>query len=735
MKKSNILKRLFATFSTFLVLIGSIQSQTVSKDYEDGKLFVKIKSNYLTSLSFINNNGANNNLPISTLPFLQSVDKKYKVKELTQPFIIAKDAPELQRIYQLTIADIWRIDAVVKYLNKQEGVEYAEKVPLRYSQLTPNDPSYLLNQQWYLNKIGATSAWDKIGTYTVVVAIVDGGVQITHPDLAANIWVNPSETIGNGLDDDGNGRIDDINGWDIANNDNSVSPDLNSQDHGTHVAGLVAAVTNNASGIASIGGLTTKLMILKHSTAATGTSLINYIDGVFYAINNGAKVVNMSLGSGSSSQAEQAIFDYGYSKGVIFVAAMGNESAFGHGFPAAYNNVIGVCATDINDVKATFSNYSPKADISAPGSNIYSTITSSNYGTQVGTSMATPIVAGTISAILSKNPGLTPNDVETLIKSTSVNIYTLAANATYSNYLGAGRLDANAALTAAANSLTWTVAPLFSANNTTISAGGSVSFSNLTKNVFSPTTYTWSFQGGLPATSTSTNPPAIVYNTPGTYSVALRASNSNGAVTYSVVSYITVNTAPICSIINYPVNGPGASVKTATWIPNAYFLNGPDFFGFPTGTSNVGSKEIAMYFDVSAQASTLLQGVGIQFAIVNKTNPSALVSVKIYSATSISTAPGTVLGSVTLTKNELYKKFKSGSLPVISFVDNPINIPNKKFFVSINISNLSFITAPAVRDSLCITSNQVGGTNPSDVWEFNNSSIWRQFGTSGTWPY
>ncbi|MFO0479544.1 MAG: S8 family serine peptidase, partial [Bacteroidota bacterium] len=280
MKKSNKLKRLFATFSTLLLLIASIQSQTVSKDYEDGKIYLKVKSTYNGSLSYINN-GANNTLPASTLPFLQSVDKKYKVKELTQPFTSSKDSPELQRIYQLTIADIWHIDAVVKYLNKQEGVEYAEKVPLRYSFLTPND--YNPANQWYLNKIGATSAWDKIGTYTVVVAIVDGGTQINHPDLAANIWVNPGEIAGDNIDNDGNGRIDDINGWDIANNDNGVNPDTNPQDHGTHVAGLVAAVTNNAAtGIASIGGFKTKLMILKHSTASSGNQLVNYIQGVQY---------------------------------------------------------------------------------------------------------------------------------------------------------------------------------------------------------------------------------------------------------------------------------------------------------------------------------------------------------------------------------------------------------------------------------------------------------------------
>ncbi|MFO0479543.1 MAG: S8 family serine peptidase [Bacteroidota bacterium] len=719
MKKSNILKRLFATFSTFLVLIGSIQSQTVSKDYEDGKLFVKIKSNYLTSLSFINNNGANNNLPISTLPFLQSVDKKYKVKELTQPFIIAKDAPELQRIYQLTIADIWRIDAVVKYLNKQEGVEYAEKVPLRYSQLTPNDPSYLSNQ-WFLNKIGASSAWDKVGTNSVVVAVVDDGVQITHPDLAANIWVNPGEIAGDGIDNDNNGYIDDINGWDVANNDNGVSPDDATQDHGTHVAGLVAAVTNNTIGIASIGGLRTKLMILKHSKVGS-TSLSNTPLGVLYAINNGAKVVNMSYGKGAASQAEQDLFSYGYAKGVIFVASAGNENATDplYSAPAFYNYVISVAATDVDDKKASFSNYNLKVDISAPGTNIYSTIPFGGYESSQGTSMASPIVAGTIAAMLSANPQLTPDDIETMIKTTSVNHYTVAGNGAFAGKLGAGRIDANQAMIAAVNSLTWAPVPLFSANNTTISAGGSVSFSNLTKNVFSPTTYTWSFQGGLPATSTSTNPPAIVYNTPGTYSVALRANNVNGTGTYSVVNYITVNPAPLCTVFNNPLP-PGWSIGTYTLTT-----------GYPFGTNGASfSKEFANYFDATAQSGTLLQGVYIALGALNNANPTKVIPVKIYSVTPTG-APGAQLGVTNVTINQLYTQYTVNPNVFVSFAKNPINIPSRKFFVSLDLatSNVSWTVTP--RDVLGIGSNADGQTTPSAEWEKLSNGNWQQGGAYG----
>ncbi|MFO0478492.1 MAG: S8 family serine peptidase, partial [Bacteroidota bacterium] len=454
------------------------------------------------------------------------------------------------------------------------------------------------------------------------------------------------------------------------------------------------------------------------------------IQGVQYAIDNGAKVVNMSLGGNISSITEQTVIDAGYNKGVIFVAAAGNDNAATIKYPASYNHVISVAATDASDKRSTFSEYNTSVDISAPGTNIYSTITSSGYGPKDGTSMASPIVAGTLAAMLSVNPALKPDNIEALIKSTSVNHYTVAGNATFTNQLGAGRIDANAALVAAVNSLTVPVVPLFTANNTTISAGGSVNFTNLTTNTVLPTTYNWTFQGGIPATSTSTTPPSVSYNTPGNYSVALTATNANGAVTYSVVNYITVITPPLCSTINFPIN---ASPTTASWTPTILFADVNESRGYVAGANNVAfSREIAMYFDVSSQPSTLLQGVRINMARINSTNPTKQIAIKIYSATPTGT-PGSLLGFVNVSKNQLFKDFTAGQTSFISFVDNPINIPNKKFFVSIDLftSNVSWTVTP--RDTFGIGSNQPGQTNPSATWEFNSGGIWRQFNTPGTW--
>ena len=178
-----------------------------------------------------------------------------------------------------------------------KGMEYAEKVPLDRLCLTPNDPSY--SSQWGLANINAPAAWNYFSAGSnIVVAVVDDAVERGHSDLSPNLWVNSGEIPGNGIDDDNNGYIDDINGYDVGSNDNNPNPPSNAYDHGTHVAGIVSARSNNGVGVASIG-FSCKLMCVK-ATNSVG-SVTNGYDGIVYAAASGAHIINMSWGGPSAS--------------------------------------------------------------------------------------------------------------------------------------------------------------------------------------------------------------------------------------------------------------------------------------------------------------------------------------------------------------------------------------------------------------------------------------------------
>ncbi|MFC1815865.1 S8 family peptidase, partial [Thermodesulfobacteriota bacterium] len=268
-------------------------------------------------------------------------------------------------------------------------VEYAEPNYYRYATATPNDTSF--DQLWGLHNTGqdvgqgdqvksgtddadidAPEAWDiTTGSSDVVVAVIDSGVDYNHPDLAANIWTNTGEIAGNGIDDDGNGYVDDVSGWDFFNDDNDP---VDSNEHGTHVAGIIAAVGNNSTGVAGVSW-TAKIMPLRVIGALGYVSDI--ISAIQYATEKGAHVINLSLGGPNSSIAEKAAID---ASSAVVVCAAGNDgtdndtSPF---YPASYDspNIIAVAATDQDDALASFSNFGvTSVDVAAPGKNIYSTI-------------------------------------------------------------------------------------------------------------------------------------------------------------------------------------------------------------------------------------------------------------------------------------------------------------------------------------------------------------------------
>ena len=292
-------------------------------------------------------------------------------------------------------------------------------------------------EQYALERIEAAAAWQiESGKKSVVVAVVDTGTQMNHPDLAAQMWTNARETA-NGVDDDGNGFIDDVRGWNFVSNNNN--PDDDNQ-HGTHCAGIIAATRGNGQGIAGTANVT--IMPLKVLNAEGSGATSDIIRAVQYAADNGASIISMSLGGSGYEEAFADVCRDVTARNVLIVAASGNESANQISYPAGYDGVVAVGATDINDQIANFSNTGEGLTISAPGVEILSTLPGSQYGNLSGTSMATPYVAGVAALVRSANPNLTAAQVRERLMTTADDF----GNPGYDTVFGAGRVNARKAL-------------------------------------------------------------------------------------------------------------------------------------------------------------------------------------------------------------------------------------------------------------------------------------------------
>jgi len=334
-----------------------------------------------------------------------------------------------------------------------ESIDYVEPdypITVEQSALT-DDPS--VAKQWALSKMDAGDAWKySTGNREIVVGVIDSGMEITHPDLAANIWTNPGEVV-NGLDDDGNGYVDDIHGWDFANNDNNPAPDsVSGSRHATHVAGIIGATANNHLGIAGIAP-NVRIMPLRFITDTNGGATSNAIKALNYAIEKKVDIVNMSFGSTSYSQAFNDALTRAQAAGILVVVAAGNNQLNldqHEWYPTKYPqaNIITVAATNSADVMWVYgnegSNYSTNfVDVAAPGVNILSTVNGDTYGLMTGTSMAAPMVSGLAVLLKGMDPSL---GYQQLISALKKGVDPLVALKT--RVASAGRVNALAALQA-----------------------------------------------------------------------------------------------------------------------------------------------------------------------------------------------------------------------------------------------------------------------------------------------
>ncbi len=357
----------------------------------------------------------------------------------------------------------------------------------------------------------------------MVVAVVDTGVDLDHAELMSQIWVNPGEIPGNGIDDDHNGFVDDVRGWDFVGNDNN--PD-DANGHGTHVAGTIAAAANGvgSTGVAP-GATIMPVRVLDSNGSGTAAAVAN---GIRYAAQNGADIINLSLG-GSLSTVIQSAISFAQSLDVLVVVAAGNEYASVPSYPARFSssmtNVISVGAHNSSNVLASFSNdvgTSGAVQVDAPGVNVYSTYFNGQYATLSGTSMATPHVSGLAALALSANHALSASQLRTLI----VN----GADRTISGSDSRGGI--NAALTVA----------LAAAGQTSTSATAAT----LTQGVLSSQTIGIRRLGIL-AVASGSHAPAMVGNGSSIEAAPLPASNrSASASTYAAEMATTVDRADAC---------------------------------------------------------------------------------------------------------------------------------------------------------------------------------------------
>ena len=357
-------------------------------------------------------------------------------------------------VHRFRIPSGKNVRTVCHVLERNGIVYFAEPDYIRSARLIPNDP--LFANQWDLNQIGMQAVWEiELGSPSVVTAIIDTGIDLDHPDLTSQLWINSDELAGNNVDDDNNGYVDDVVGYDFAGDGplppparEDPIPDDSIVGHGTHVSGTVAGKQNNNQGITGIAP-GTKVMAVRALGGALGTAYTSdLLDGIAYAVDNGAHVINMSLGGTGKSLSEYLAVRDAWENNVFIAAAAGNSGNTGNPieYPAAFVFSMSVAANDINENIASFSSHNSFVEIAAPGVQIMSTVPDGLYE-QIGwsgTSMATPHIAGVAALLYSRFPGIANWEVRAMLQNSAVDRGAVG----WDEFFGFGRLSASDACNA-----------------------------------------------------------------------------------------------------------------------------------------------------------------------------------------------------------------------------------------------------------------------------------------------
>jgi thermitase len=469
---------------------------TNSTNYKKNELFVKFK--YSSETSYKKNS--------------QMVNRQIGVT-------VIKEYSEVKGLQLVRIpANMSLKDAIAKY-KKNSNVIYAEPNYAYAENSIPDDTYY--DYQWGLSQVNASEAWNiTTGSHKVIIAVIDSGIDLNHPDLKANIWINKGEIPGNRIDDDHNGYIDDVYGWNFISDDNNISDD---DGHGTHVAGIIAAAGNNSKGVTGVMWSAT-IMSLKFLDNEGNGYVDDAVSAVRYATKMGASIISCSWGGSEYSQALKDVID---ASSALVVCAAGNRGSGANDdispvYPACFTskNIISVAATDASDVLASFSDYGLNSvDVAAPGTHICSTLPGSQYGYMQGTSMAVPYVTGLAGLIKSIRPDLSALQIKYTILNNVDYISSLAGK-----ILTGGRINTLKALT---NIITDSIAPAVSVN---LKGGSYYSPLNLTLTSSEPATIYYTLNGSNPTRNSLVYTGPIILKTSQT--LKFMAIDRSGTLSY-----------------------------------------------------------------------------------------------------------------------------------------------------------------------------------------------------------
>jgi len=491
-----------------------------SPDYVEGEIVVKFKSD---------------------------TDNQTRVRTNIQLGATELSTSRYSRVTRLSVPAGRTVEEMVELYSDDPNVEYAEPNYIAHAFMTPNDTYY--SYQWHMPMINTEAAWDVTTGSGVIVAVIDGGVAYEDygsyaqaPDLAGTNFVA---------------------GYDFVNNDTHPNDD---NAHGTHVAGTIAQTTNNNLGVTGIA-FDCSIMPVKALDASGSGSYTDIADAIYWAADNGAHVINMSLGGTYNSSTLEDACDYAYNAGVVICVAAGNAGSSAAQYPAAYSSTISVSAVTLDSTYTSYTSYGSNTDVCAPGGDLDydldgdgysdgvlqqthdgSDYTSFSYYFYEGTSMACPHVAGTAALILAKAGGgysLSPDSVKAILQNTAVDL----GSSGWDQYYGSGLIDAAAAVNAVGQVENPPVSE-FSASTTSGCVSLTVNFTDASTN--DPTSWSWTFGDG--GTSTSQNP-SHTYTAAGTYTVALTATNAYGSDTETKTGYITVNEGPTAYFTGTPTSG------------------------------------------------------------------------------------------------------------------------------------------------------------------------------------
>jgi hypothetical protein len=410
--------------------------------------------------------------------------QNYPIKNIKQLYPHTQKSPktakrtEITKIFEIEYESDIPIMYLIKELRKSKLFEYVEASYIRELHASPND-TRLSEQILYFNQISAPDAWDIHKCQDgdeIVIGICDSGTEWYHEDLVANLWMNLGEDANgngtvlvwdaglgryvfdpgdlNGIDDDGNGKVDDLVGWNFWTWDGTLARDPNgssNNSHGTHVAGCAAAVTNNGKGVASVSW-NVKFLPTKHSSNSSGNLVFNSYSGIAYLTDMGVDIINCSWGGLGFSFAEKDVIDYALDEGVVIFASAGNNYTDQIQYPSGYPGVVNIASVNRYDTKTDYSNYGVSVDVTAPGGDnmtffsILSTIPPNIYSNKTGTSMASPIAAGAFALLKSYRNTWTNEQLIKQFLGSGDDIST--ENPDYSNMLGSGRINVENSLTA-----------------------------------------------------------------------------------------------------------------------------------------------------------------------------------------------------------------------------------------------------------------------------------------------